>query len=211
MQPTIASEFQPILDRLDGDAQRAAQHQQTVAAAAIERSNIESIGSMLLGLVALAGLSVRFGRLRRRALLAEEVRGIERRHEQQIRALVEHSSDVVMVLGRDLLVRWQAPSIQRLLGYLPGSLIEAPITSIAHPDDAGLVPELPSDGRRTAVGRRRYELACVTSTAAGARWRLSPRTATPTRRSRAWCSTCATSANARRSRTSYATEPSTTR
>ena len=138
LQPTIASEFQPILDRLDRDAQRASQHQQTVAAAAIERSNIESIGSMLLGLVALAGLSVRFGRLRRRALLAEELRGIERRHEQQIRALVEHSSDVVMVLGRDLLVRWQAPSIQRLLGYLPGSLIEAPITSIAHPDDADL-------------------------------------------------------------------------
>jgi hypothetical protein len=42
------------------------------------------------------------------------------------------------VLGRDLHVRWQAASVQRLLGVEPGSLVEAAITSIVHPDDAGL-------------------------------------------------------------------------
>jgi diguanylate cyclase (GGDEF)-like protein/PAS domain S-box-containing protein len=134
----IASQFQPVLDRMDRDVQRAAQHQQAVAATAIERSDIGSIGSMLLGLLTLAALGLRFGRLRRSAMLADEVRVIERRSEQRIRALVEHSSDVVTVLGRDLLVRWQAASMHRLLGYGQGALIETPIISIAHPDDADL-------------------------------------------------------------------------
>jgi diguanylate cyclase (GGDEF)-like protein/PAS domain S-box-containing protein len=138
LQGTIASQFQPILDRMDRDAQRASQHQQSVAAAAIEDSDIGSIGSMLLGLVTLSALALRFGRLRRRATLADEVRLIERRSELRIRALVEHSSDVVTVLGRDLLVRWQAASVHRLLGYEPGTLIDTPITSIVHPDDADL-------------------------------------------------------------------------
>jgi diguanylate cyclase (GGDEF)-like protein/PAS domain S-box-containing protein len=158
LQATITGQFQPTLDRMDSDAQRAAQHQQAVAAGAIQRSDIGSIGSMLLGLVALAALGWRFGRLRRGAMLAEEVREIERRHEQQIRALVEHSSDVVTVLGRDLLVRWQAPSMQRLLGYAPGSLIDAPITSIAHPDDADLFESFLQavvDGRGPATLRAR--------------------------------------------------------
>jgi diguanylate cyclase (GGDEF)-like protein/PAS domain S-box-containing protein len=76
--------------------------------------------------------------MRRSAILTEQVRAIERRSEQRIRALVEHSSDVVTVLGPDLRVRWQAASVRRLLGREPGSLIEVPITSIVHPDDRAL-------------------------------------------------------------------------
>ncbi len=162
LKGSVASQFQPVLDRMDRDAQRAAQHQQSVAAAAITRADIGSIGSMLLGLVALAALGLRFGRLRRRAMLADEVRVIERRSEHRIRALVEHSSDVVTVLGRDLLVRWQAASMQRLLGYEPGSLIEAPITSIVHPDDTDLFDGFLRtlvDGRGPATLRARLRHA----------------------------------------------------
>ena len=70
--------------------------------------------------------------------LADEIRAIERRSEQRLRALVEQSSDVVTVLGRDLLTRWQAGSIRRVLGHEPGSLIERAITSIVHPDERAL-------------------------------------------------------------------------
>ena len=158
----IASQFQPILDRMDRDAQDAAEHQQAVAAAAIERSEVGSIGSMLLGLVLLAGLSLRFGRLHRHAMLADEVRVIERRSEQRIRALIEHSSDVVTVLGRDLLVRWQAASMHRLLGYEPGSLVGTSITTITHPDDAALFDGFlatVADGRGPATLRARLRHA----------------------------------------------------
>ena len=57
----IASQFQPVLDRMDSDVQRASLHQQVVAGAAIERADIGSIGSMLLGLAALAALGWRLG------------------------------------------------------------------------------------------------------------------------------------------------------
>ena len=129
--------FQPPLDRLDNDARRMAEHQQTVAAGALERSLVASIGSLLLGIAALAGLGLRLASMRRRAVLAEEVREVERRSEERIRALVEHSSDVVTVLDRELRVRWQAASVRRLLGVEPGSLAGAWIVSIAHPDDKG--------------------------------------------------------------------------
>ena len=123
---------------MDSDAQRIAEHQQAVAAGALERSLVASIGSLLLGVGALAGLGLRLARVRRRAVLAEEVRAVERRSEQRIRALVEHSSDVVTVLGRDLRVRWQAASVRRLLGLEPGSLVGTPIVSVVHPDDKAL-------------------------------------------------------------------------
>jgi diguanylate cyclase (GGDEF)-like protein/PAS domain S-box-containing protein len=57
------------------------------------------------------------------------------RREQRIRALVEHSSDVVTLLDQDLRVLWQAASVRGLLGLEPGSLDEVTIISIAHPDD----------------------------------------------------------------------------
>jgi len=131
-------QFQPILDRLDRDAQREPQHQQAVAAGAIQRSLWASIASVLLGVGLLAVLGRRLASVRRRTQMADELRAVERRSEQRIRALVEHSSDVVTVLGRDLRVRWQAASVRGLLGRDPGSLIEAPITSIAHPDEQAL-------------------------------------------------------------------------
>ena len=135
---TMQTTFQPLLDRMDSDAQRVAERQQAVAGGALERSLVASIGSLLLGVGALAGLGLRLARVRRRAVLAEEVREVERRSEQRIRTLVEHSSDVVTVLGRDLRVRWQAASVRRLLGLEPGALVATPIASVVHPDDKAL-------------------------------------------------------------------------
>ena len=132
---TMQNRFQPLLDRIDIDARRTAEDQRAVAAGALQRSLVASIGTLLLGVGALVGLGWRLARTRRHAILAEQVRAIERRSEQRIRALVEHSSDVVTVLDGDLRVRWQAASAQGLLGLEPGSLVEVPITSIVHPDD----------------------------------------------------------------------------
>jgi diguanylate cyclase (GGDEF)-like protein/PAS domain S-box-containing protein len=134
---TMQEGFQPLLDRLDSDALLVAGHQQAVATGALERSLIASIGSLLLGIGALGGLGLRVARLRRRAVLAERVREVQRRSEARIRALVEHSNDVVTVLDRSLRVRWQAASVRGLLGVEPDSLIGAPIDALVHPDDRG--------------------------------------------------------------------------
>lgn len=135
---TMQSQFQPLLDRLDGDATRAARHQQRIAADGLETSLLASIGSLLLGVLALGVLAWRLARLSRQTKLAGELRAIERRSEERIRALVEHSSDVVSVLAADLRVRWQATSVHRLLGIEPGSLIGEPIASLVHPEDQPL-------------------------------------------------------------------------
>jgi diguanylate cyclase (GGDEF)-like protein/PAS domain S-box-containing protein len=127
--------FEPALHRMDQDARLTAAHQQSVAKGALELAWIGSIGSLLLGIGALSGLAWRLSRLRRRTALAEEVRAIERRSEQRIRALVERSRDVVTVLDRKLRIRWQAASIKRLLGHDPDALLGTPIADIVHPDD----------------------------------------------------------------------------
>ena len=142
LPPTTLTEmqrhFQPLLDRIDSDAGASAEHQQRVAASALTGSLVASIAALLLGVAALVGLGLRLASQRRRAELAEQKRAVERRSEQRVRALVEHSSDVVTVVGRDLRVRWQAASVQRLLGYKPGSLADTPVDLIVHPDDQPL-------------------------------------------------------------------------
>ncbi len=112
----MQNQFQPVLDRMDVDAARAAGHQRAIATAALQSLMWASIGSLLLGVCLLAVLGWRLASLRRRTVLAEEIRAVERRSEQRLRELVEHSSDVVTLLGQDLRVRWQAASVRGLLG-----------------------------------------------------------------------------------------------
>ncbi|MGP0050859.1 MAG: hypothetical protein ACLPZR_18730, partial [Solirubrobacteraceae bacterium] len=90
----VKNQFQPVLDRLDADAQRAAQYQAEVAALSDRQSLWTSISSMLLGVVLLAGLGRRLAGLHRRVAFDTEIRAVERRSEERVRALVEHSSDV---------------------------------------------------------------------------------------------------------------------
>ncbi|MGO9958462.1 MAG: hypothetical protein ACLP50_21275, partial [Solirubrobacteraceae bacterium] len=106
----VMKQFQPVLDRLDADAERSAHYQAEVAALSDRKSLWTSISSMLLGVVLLAGLGRRLAGLHRRVAFDTEIRAVERRSEERVRALVEHSSDVVTVLDADLRVRWQAAS-----------------------------------------------------------------------------------------------------
>lgn len=46
----MQSTFQPLLDRIDSDAQLTARHQQAVAGVALEHAWLASIGSLLLGI-----------------------------------------------------------------------------------------------------------------------------------------------------------------
>ncbi|MGH2841083.1 MAG: putative bifunctional diguanylate cyclase/phosphodiesterase, partial [Solirubrobacteraceae bacterium] len=130
--------FQPRLRRLNTDAKNAGMHQQHVAQRASRSADRAFVGSLVFGLLALGLIGLHFQRLRRRATIAEERRAIERRSEERLRALVEHSNDVVTVVDRELVVRWQAASIQSMLGHEPASLVGRSLTTIVDPDDADL-------------------------------------------------------------------------
>jgi PAS domain S-box-containing protein len=61
------------------------------------------------------------------------------RSEQRLRAVVEHSTDVVSILGADLRIKWQAASIAAVLGHDPESLVGTEFVALVHPDDADMV------------------------------------------------------------------------
>ncbi len=97
--------FAPVVEALDRDANAAAAAQRQVADQAATRAGVAFFGSLAVGLVMLVLLGFQLYRLRRRSLLERERRFLEQRTERRIRALVEHSSDIIVVIGPDLTVR----------------------------------------------------------------------------------------------------------
>jgi diguanylate cyclase (GGDEF)-like protein/PAS domain S-box-containing protein len=140
---------QPQLSRLDADAKRAAARQQTIAGQASRRAAELYVGSLLFGLLLLFLVGWRLHRQRRHALLAEARLAVERRTEQRLRALIEHAGDVISVLDRDLRVRWQSPSVARLLGFDPALALGRRAIELVHPEDRREVERL-----LTATGQR---------------------------------------------------------
>jgi diguanylate cyclase (GGDEF)-like protein/PAS domain S-box-containing protein len=132
-------QFSPKLSRLDSDAQSAATYELGVADRASASAQKAFVVSLVLGLLTLLVIVGRFQRLRRTVEVEVERRAIETRSEARLRTLVEHSTDVVTVIDTDLVVQWQAASIERVLGYDPDAMIGHPLTAIVHPDDMQLV------------------------------------------------------------------------
>jgi diguanylate cyclase (GGDEF)-like protein/PAS domain S-box-containing protein len=58
----------------------------------------------------------------------------EKRSEARFQQLVRHSSDAVLILGRDGRIRYQTPSVVRVLGYLAVDLDGADFERVLHPD-----------------------------------------------------------------------------
>jgi diguanylate cyclase (GGDEF)-like protein/PAS domain S-box-containing protein len=134
--------FEPQLRRLDDDAQEAAARQQAIAGQASRRAGELYVGTLVVGLILLFGVGWRLHRLRRSALLAEAQRGLEGRSEQRLRALIEHAGDVISVLDRDFRVRWQSPSVTRLLGFDPQRAVGMRAVELVHPEDGAEVERL---------------------------------------------------------------------
>src|SRR5215208_2788586 len=59
--------------------------------------------------------------------------------EDRFRLLVQNSSDIITVVGRDGTIRYESPSLRRVLGYRPEERVGKNIfrDSLVHPDDSG--------------------------------------------------------------------------
>ncbi|MCC6791874.1 MAG: PAS domain S-box protein [Thermomicrobiales bacterium] len=64
---------------------------------------------------------------------AEEER---RRTEDRFRALVQHASDIILILGRTGTVRYASPAIERTIGYTPEEIVGSDNFFRVHPQDA---------------------------------------------------------------------------
>ena len=62
-----------------------------------------------------------------------------RRAERHFRSLVEHSSDVVSVVDEEGIIRYQGPSVRRVLGYSPQEMVGHNGFEFVHPEDRAAV------------------------------------------------------------------------
>jgi PAS domain S-box-containing protein len=78
--------------------------------------------------------------------------------EDRFRLLVEHSSDLILVIGRDRKILYATPACASVLGYDPGSLAGKGAFSMVHPEDwARALPDL-GEFMRTPGGSIQLEL-----------------------------------------------------
>jgi two-component system cell cycle sensor histidine kinase/response regulator CckA len=59
-----------------------------------------------------------------------------RQSEERAQLLLEHISDVVMVVDDALVIRYVSPSVRHLLDYLPSELLGRRCLDVVHPEDA---------------------------------------------------------------------------
>jgi diguanylate cyclase (GGDEF)-like protein/PAS domain S-box-containing protein len=131
--------IRPLMARLQQELQRVSVAKNRAVEEASSRARIAVIVSLAGGMLLLLVLSLALARVRRRASVDREVRAVERRSEERIRALVEHASDVVTVVDRELAIAWQAPSAQRMLGGNADARLGEPFSDVIHPDDRARV------------------------------------------------------------------------
>ena len=86
---------------------------------------------------------------------------LERQSSERFRALVQNSSDVIIVLESDGAIRYDAPSIESVLGYEVSELIGSPFVTLVHPDDHSSMLGLFAGVRDTAGSRGRHEFRAL--------------------------------------------------
>ena len=134
-----------------------------------------------------------------------------RASEQRFQALVQHSSEVVILVDADARVEYVSESMTRVFGYSEAHLLGRRLTQLMD-DEAGIrLREGLAEVAERPYGSWSWSCPCATATATSAPPRSPSPTCSTTPASAGWCSTPATSPSAASSRTSSSTRPSTTR
>jgi diguanylate cyclase (GGDEF)-like protein/PAS domain S-box-containing protein len=90
------------------------------------------------------------------AALTEDL--LRRRSEARFRSLIENSSDLVVVLGRDGLVSFVSPASQHLLGHQDDHFLGQEPIQFVHPDDRPAVVEALTNGDPDFAGTEPLEV-----------------------------------------------------
>jgi two-component system cell cycle sensor histidine kinase/response regulator CckA len=60
-----------------------------------------------------------------------------RHGDEHFRAIIENASDIIAIIELDGSIRYESPSVGRVLGYPPKVLVGTPFLDLIHPEDAG--------------------------------------------------------------------------
>jgi diguanylate cyclase (GGDEF)-like protein/PAS domain S-box-containing protein len=120
--------FQRVLQSTETGLETSATDSATAA-------DMGTLSALLSAAILVSLLFRRWERVRRRtAFLVGEQHGL-RESEHRFRTLVQHSSDLITVLGRDGLLTYVSPSAGRLLEATSAALAGTPAANLVHPDD----------------------------------------------------------------------------
>jgi diguanylate cyclase (GGDEF)-like protein/PAS domain S-box-containing protein len=110
-----------------------------------DRTRELAIVSMLLALLVVGRQMVALRENGRLLTLYAEFRSAAR-----LEAIIQNSSDVVIVVGGDAVIHYISPSALRMLGREPASLVDQPLSEILGEDDTALLlVDVPSGGATT--------------------------------------------------------------
>lgn len=65
----------------------------------------------------------------------EEAFRAVRHSEEHFRSIIENASDIIAIIGSDGRIRYESPSVERVLGYPRDQLVGTPLIDLVHPDD----------------------------------------------------------------------------
>jgi diguanylate cyclase (GGDEF)-like protein/PAS domain S-box-containing protein len=84
------------------------------------------------------------------AALTEEI--LQRQSESRFSSLVQNSSDLITVIEADATIKYQSPSVERVLGYRPEQLVGLKLGELLHPHETERVLNLLAEGLVDASG-----------------------------------------------------------
>jgi PAS domain S-box-containing protein len=105
------------------------------------------VGGLLTTLLGLGLVHSYLRRSRERAQADDALR----RSEAHFRALIENTADVFLVTGRDGLIQYVSPSMQRVLGFAPNSLVRRNIGALVAPAERDQLGHLLHHGQEGQI------------------------------------------------------------
>ncbi len=92
--------------------------------------------AVTMGFIALVALTLRELRVHRQGrVVGRDTLDALRLGESRFKLLADHSADMIVDAGRDMVRRFVSPSSVPLLGYTPAELVGTAAADIVHPDD----------------------------------------------------------------------------
>ena len=97
--------------------------------------NVQPLAGLVIGAVVLTMLAFARQFVSTREAVLALAESAARENEARFRALVQHSSDVIMIVDPDGTIRYASPSMSTVFGHEPSRLVGTSLTQLLHPED----------------------------------------------------------------------------